>query len=191
MQADRSDAEFDIRHMLTASVVYQLPVGPGKRFKPDNRVVNNILGYWQLNAIASFTSGIPFTAMVSGDIANTGAGSGYMRPDLVSNNVYAPNQSPANWLNKAAFAIPALYTFGNVGRNTLRADWFKNLDLSIFRDFKITESKKLQFRAEMFNLTNTPTWGIPDSNISSQSFGQIFDTRSTERQIQLALKLYF
>ena len=191
LEASRSVAEFDLRHMLTVSMVYELPVGPGKRFKTDNRIVNGILGNWQLNAIATYTSGIPFTATLRGDIANIGAGSRYMRPDLVSNNVYASNQSPANWLNKAAFAIPALYTFGNVGRNTLRADSFKNLDLSIFRDFKFTESKKLQFRVEMFNLTNTPTWGVPDAGLSSTSFGQIFGTRSTERQIQFALKLYF
>jgi hypothetical protein len=73
----------------------------------------------------------------------------------------------------------------------LRADWFKNLDLSVFREFPVSESKRFEFRAEMFNSTNTPTWGTPVNNFNDPRYGRILSTRSVERQIQFALKFYF
>jgi hypothetical protein len=100
--------------------------------------------------------------------------------------------STQEWFNTAAFAPPAPFTFGDSGRNSLRADWFKNLDLSLFRDFPIGERRSLQFRAEAFNVTNTPTWGIPINDLNNHAqLGTITSTRSTERQLQLSLKLYF
>ena len=87
--------------------------------------------------------------------------------------------------------MPTAYTFGNEGRNDLRSDWFKNLDLSIFREFPVTESKRFEFRFEAFNLTNTPTWGIPNATVNQPLFGEVTSTRSVERQIQFALKFYY
>jgi hypothetical protein len=91
----------------------------------------------------------------------------------------------------SAFANPAPFTFGNMGRNSLRADWNKNLDLSLFRSFSISESKRFEFRAEAFNVTNTPVFAIPDNNLQDPNFGVVSSTASTERQLQLGLKLYF
>jgi hypothetical protein len=102
-----------------------------------------------------------------------------------------PVHSLGCWFNTAAFASPALYTFGNSGRNSLRANGFKNLDVSLFRDFPLGERRSLQFRAEAFNVTNTPTWGIPVNDLNNPTLGSITSTRSTERQLQLSLKLYF
>ncbi len=87
--------------------------------------------------------------------------------------------------------MPPPYTFGTLGRNALRADWFKNWDLSVFQRFPFTESKRQEFRFEMFNFTNTPTGGIPDQTFSDPAFGQVLNTRSIERQLQFALELYF
>jgi hypothetical protein len=78
-----------------------------------------------------------------------------------------------------------------LGRDTLRSDRFKNLDLSLFKQFPITESKRLEFRFETFNLTNTPVWNVPDVNISDAAFGTISSTANTARQLQFGLKLYF
>ena len=101
-------------------------------------------------------------------------------------------RAQAEWFNTAAFAPPAPFTFGNSGRNSLRANWFKNLDLSLFKDFPFNEKRSLQFRAEAFNVTNTPTWGIPVNDLNNPAkLGSINSTRSTERQLQLSLKLYF
>ena len=101
------------------------------------------------------------------------------------------NRGPDQWLNPGAFVNPAAFTFGNLGRNALRADWPRNFDLSLFREFPVSESKRFQFRTEFFNALNTPVFGAPDSTVGDQHFGQIFYTSNSARIIQFALKFYF
>jgi hypothetical protein len=98
-----------------------------------------------------------------------------------------------NPINPAAFANPAPGTFGDSGRNTLRADWGRNLDVSLFRSFSISESKRFEFRAEAFNATNTPVMGTPDNFLPDGPgfFGVVSSTANTERQMQIGLKFYF
>jgi Carboxypeptidase regulatory-like domain/TonB dependent receptor-like, beta-barrel len=189
---DRSVSSIDLTHILSAAWVWSLPFGSGRRFNSGNKAVNAVVGNWQVNGIMTMTTGLPFTVTVPGDIANTGNGGTYERPDLIGNPSLG-NPTILEWFNTAAFAVPAPFTFGNVGRNTLRGNWFKNLDLSVFREIPlpISETTRLQFRAEMFNSTNTPTWGNPVNNRTNTNFGKISSTRSTERQIQFSLKLYF
>lgn len=79
---------------------------------------------------------------------------------------------------------------GNLGRNTLRADW-EHLDLSLFRTFPIREDLRIQFRAETFNLTNTPVWGTPVGNYSNANFGRVLSVSNSPRQLQFTLKLFF
>lgn len=98
---------------------------------------------------------------------------------------------PEAWFNKAAFAAPKPFTYGNAGRNILRSQSLKNFDLSLFREDKITERIKLQFRGELFNAFNHPTFAIPQSVTTNPQFGQVSGTASTARQIQLGLKLLF
>jgi len=189
LNANKSVAGYDLTHNLTGSLAYQLPVGKGRRFN-INRAANYVFGDWALNGILTFTSGLPYNISVCGDIANTGNSSCYERPNLVGDPKIS-NPSRAQWFNPAAFALPAAYTFGNLGRNAYRADPYKNLDLSLFRDFPITESKRFEFRVEAFNLPNHPTWGVPNSVVNQNLFGVVQSTRSTERQIQFALKFYY
>ena len=194
LKGDRSVSGFDLTHDLTASAVAPLPFGRGKRFASSSHFVDDIVGNWQLNGILTLTSGVPYDVIISSDIPNVGnsaAWSGNVRANLVG-DPNLPSPSPKEWFNTAAFVQPPLYTFGTSGRNSLRADWFKNVDLSLFRDFPFTEKRKLQFRAEAFNLTNTPSWGIPVNDLNNpKQFGSITSTRSIERQLQLSLKLLF
>lgn len=187
---DKSVSGFDLTHDLSASWVYQLPFGKGRKFHSSSRVVNALAGGWAANGIMTLTSGVPYDLVVSGDIANTGNAGNYERLNVVGNPNLS-NPTPAEWFNTAAFSAPDRYTYGNLGRNALRADWYRNIDFSVFREFPITESKRFEFRAEMFNFTNSPTWGTPVNNISNRNFGKILGTRSTEREIQFSLKLYF
>ena len=78
-----------------------------------------------------------------------------------------------------------------MGRNAMRADGGKNLDLSLFRVFPIGERTRLEFRAEAFNTTNTPVWGAPVVNFSNANFGRVLNVANTPRQLQFALKLSF
>jgi len=185
--ADRSVAGIDLPQIVTASAMYQLPFGKGARFQSSNRVLDALIGGWELNAITTLTSGTPFTISYSGDEANTG--NNYQGVDQVG-NPHLSNPTIAEWFNKTAFAAPALYTYGDVPRNTLRTDWYRDLDLSVFRKFNI-ERTVLEFRAEAFNSTNTTVWGTPGSTLNSTTFGQVSSTASTQRELQFAAKLYF
>lgn len=200
LKNDKGPAGTDVPQLFSASWVYQLPFGKGQKYASSGGPLDYVVGGWTLNGILSFSSGIPFFVGASGDIAHIAANTAccalgfgnYERLDFLGGNPYAANKSPSQWLNPAAFAIPSLGTFGNLGRDTLRSDRFKNLDLSLFKQFPITESKRLEFRFETFNLTNTPVWNVPDVNISDgNKFGTISSTANTARQLQFGLKLYF
>jgi outer membrane receptor protein involved in Fe transport len=189
---DRSVSGFDLTHVLSVNWVYQLPIGKGKLLQTGNRALDYIIGNWQMNGITLLRSGQPFTVGISGDIANTGSvGSPfYERLNLVGN--YKPaNQRPEEWLVRSAFAAPAQYTFGNLGRNAFRSDWLKNVDLSIFRQFPIRERALFEFRAEAFNIFNLTTFGLPVNNFSSPNFGRVLSLANPPRQLQLGAKLFF
>jgi hypothetical protein len=191
--ADKSVSAFDLTHIFTASMVYELPFGKSRRFASHNIVVDYIAGGWQANAIVGLHSGTPYTLGVAGDIANTGNSNNtgyYERLNPIGDSNLS-NPTPAAWFNTKAFAVPANFTYGQLGRNTFRTDWSRNLDFSLFRDFPIRERLKLQFRAEAFNLTNTPVYAAPVANFSNANFGKVLSTGNSPRQMQLALKLRF
>jgi hypothetical protein len=132
---------------------------------------------------------VPFDVTINGDIANTG--NILERANLVLQNPYLPNKGPNGWLNPAAFAVPPDYTFGSLGRNSLRTDWTRNLDLSLFRHFPIGDKATIEFRAEAFNLTNTPIFGQPNSVLNAPNFGTINSISNSPRQVQFSLKALF
>jgi hypothetical protein len=171
--------------------VYNIPVGKGKSFSFHNGFLDYILGNWSVNGILSIYSGVPFEVdMANGDISNTGGST--ERANLLLANPYEPNIGPGlQYLNPAAFGTPPAYTFGNEGRNVLRSDSTKALDLSLFRDFPITERAKFELRADSFNLTNTPVFSAPQSTLGNPNFGIISSQANTPRQIQFALKFMF
>jgi hypothetical protein len=140
--------------------------------------------------IYTYGTGFPFTVFIPVDQANVGSGG--QRPDIVG-DMHVSNPTIDQWFNPAAFALPALYTFGSAGRNILRGPNFSNLDFSIMKNFRITEGSRVELRAEMFNAFNHPNFGYPGSTIGTSSVGKITSTvaGSTPRQIQLALRYVF
>jgi outer membrane receptor protein involved in Fe transport len=188
-QKDKGVAGFDLTHIFAASVVYELPFGKGRRWSTESKAVDALIGGWQLNGILSLSSGTPYDVQAPTQIANTNNISGALRPNIVGDpHAGATKLHP---INVNAFALPAPFTFGDMGRNSLRSDWHRDLDVSVFREFSFTESKRLEFRAEAFNVTNTPVFAMPDNNITDSNFGVVSSTANTERQLQLALKFYF
>jgi len=195
---DRSVAGFDLTHILSFNWVYDLPVGPGREYNPGNRVLSHIVGNWQFNGIANFTTGPPYSLCVEGDIANTSnvgqVCAGYERPNYAGQTVNLAHQSTAEWFNPSAFVAPPPFTFGQVGRNTMRSDGLSNLDLSVFRRFPLwSEQRNLEFRAEFFNAFNIVNYAAPNSDFSSATFGKVTSTYVTNRprQIQFGLKIIF
>jgi hypothetical protein len=176
------------------NVVYDVPIGTGRRFATSNKVMDYIIGGWQVNTIVQAHSGLPYNITADGDIANTGD-TGYERAELVGNPNLS-NRSAQEWFNTAAFAIPATYTYGNSGRNILRGPAFWNMDASLFRRFPFMEGKAFEFRAEAFNMPNTVILGQPGNDLTGANFGVITSTYGGangygSRIIQLGLKLTY
>ncbi len=199
LSADRANSDFDVRHRGVFSWTYELPAGKGKGFLGSIHGVSDILvSHWQLNGIVTLMSGQYFSP-VSG--TNTlGAGSGTQRPDAIRNgNLPASERTPTHWFDTAAFTTPGAYLFGNAGRNTLEGPGTKQADISLFKRFDLgaNERRYLQFRAEFFNIFNTPQFNNPAATIGVNTAGTIssagdpYSYQRTSRQIQLALKLYF
>jgi hypothetical protein len=176
-----------------------MPFGKGKRFlTAAPKPVELIAGGWQLNNIATFLTGLPFTPTMQTSSLNVGGGSQF--PNRIASGVLPSNQrSIDRWFDATAFAAPAQFAFGNSGRNVLYGPGTKQLDFSLFKSFALGEKgdRRLQFRAETFNTLNTPQFNNPSSVIGFAGVARITSSGSptvfqrTSRQIQMALKLYF
>ena len=188
-RADRGNSAYDIRHRGTISYTYRLPFGKGRPMLNHGGAADVLLGGWQTNGIVILQTGLPFTVAHAG--ANTG-GAGGSRPDFVRDATLPSGQrSLARWFDPTAFAVPAIYTFGNVGRDTLFGPGRWNVDMSLFKDFHLHERLVLQFRAEAFNVFNHPQFGQPNGTVGTSSAGTITSIVGNPRQMQLALRIQF
>ncbi len=172
------------------SWIYELPFGRGKQFV-TNTPVDYIIGGWQFNGIVNLRRGIPYHVTVPGDIANIFNSGTYLRANVVGDHKLS-DPTPERWINTDAFAAPAQFTFGNLGRNSLRPDWVRRFDLSLFRRFPIAgERVQFELRLEAFNAFNTPMFSNPNSNLASSNFGLVSGTQVPPRQLQLGGKIIF
>jgi hypothetical protein len=189
--SSRSVSGFDIPHVFSLAAVYALPLGYGKPWL-NQGVASRIFGNWQVNGIILARTGQAFTPVTNLDIANIGAltANTRARPDLIA-DPHLDDPTPAQWFNKSAFRAPPQYRFGSAGRNILRSDSLRDFALSLFREDKLTERLRLQFRVESFNLFNHPTFSVPQTTTTSPLFAAVGGTASNSRQIQLGLKLLF
>ncbi len=183
---ERANANYDLRHRLTVSYVWELPVGKGRAFLDRGGFANAVLGGWQTNGILTVQSGLPFTPVLQTSTTNTGTGS---RPDAAGTPTYPRTLN--RWFDPTVFAIPAQYTYGNAGRNILNGPGRWNWDMSLFKDFVIREDMKFQFRAEAFNIFNHPQFGLPNASIGNAQAGIISSTVGNPRQLQGALRFMF
>ncbi len=201
-KGDNGPAFFDAANIFSFSGYYDLPLGRGRMFGSGwNRITDTLAGGWKLGAVASLHSGFPVT-FSSTDAVNANARTAranHYRTLLIG------NRSANNWFGTTPSATPCAgpdngvcaygselpTEFGTAGVGTERAPGYRDLDAALSKAFAITEDKHLDFRADFFNVMNTTSLGPPNANVSSNALGQITTTTSTERQIQLALKLIF
>lgn len=186
LNSSRSQSTFNVPHNLVVSATYELPFGKGKPLATNNKVVDYIIGGWQVNALVQLRNNLPFSITIPGDLAGVGNPNTYMRPDVVGDWKIS-NPTIGKWFNTSAFALPAAYTYGNAGRNILRPDWMRRLDASMFRAFPITESMRFELRWETYGTTNTTIFNAPVSNFSAFNFGQVTGS-SGERSMQIGAK---
>lgn len=204
LRADRASGDHDIRHNFTFDLTYEVPslrhlVSGLPRALADG---------WRINGITQVRSGLPVNVTVTGGLFG-----GSLRPNLIPGVPIRPPdyRLPDRQFNPAAFAAPPPGQYGSLGRNALRGPGFAQVDLSLFKNFALTEKTSLQFRAEAFNVFNHPNFALPfsglqrdpikNSLVPTASFGQSFQTVGNElggllgaggpRQVQLALRVIF
>ena len=182
MAAEKASSSFDHRHRVVFSFVYVIPVVRTKNW------TRAAFGRWQAGGNFTVQSGAPFTVNISGDQANIGSGPA-QRPNISGDPNSGP-QSPNQWFNTSVFSLPALYTFGNAPRNAVIGPGAREFDLSLQKDVALSDSVKLQFRGEAYNVFNHPNFNIPNRIAFTPNFGKISSAQDS-RQMQLALKLVF
>lgn len=178
----------DVRHRFAVSMVYGIPAWK------QNSIVHAITKDWRLSAIYQAQSGFPFTVSVFGDTANAGTllGENPIRANYTGQPVFDGNSRTADrWFNPAAFATPPAFTFGNVGRNTVYGPGRQTLDLALQREFAMTETVKLQVRAEAFNALNHTNLGTPNRFVNTPQFGTITEAATPGREIQFGVRVSF
>jgi len=186
---------FDVRNRIVGSVLYELPIGKGKLLPVNSRVLNTLVGGWQVGSVFTHQSGAIATPQLGVD--NSGiqaAGGNFDRPNATGTSPYLSGSARSlnTWINKAAYISPTPGFFGNVSRGSFTGPGVTNLDTSLHKSIQMpfNEKHQLSIRFEAFNALNHPNWGIPNLNFSSSTFGRITSTGSM-RQLQLAAKYQF
>lgn len=186
LQRNKALAGYDRTSNFKLYGTYDLPFGRSQRWLTHG-FVNKIAGGWQLNGIMALVSGIPFTVSASATSLNSPGNAQTANQILPTVEIFG-GLTP--YFDTKAFAAPSgAGVFGNTGRNILRGPGYFNLDGSVFRNFRITERFKLQFRTEAFGLTNTPHFNNPGATIGG-GFGNITGS-SGQRQLRFAMKLNY
>jgi len=189
---ERGLSNQDVNYVLSSSALYELPFGRGKRWGSDvSKLMDYVIGGWQINAIYTLQGGTPFSITASGT-PNTA------RADLIG-KVHVNPGNLLNYVDAAAFAPPAkngagVYIApGTAGRDIVRGPGFSNMDFALFKNFPVTERIKGQFRVQAYNLTNTPHFSNPfDTNLNDNQIGKINSVLTNSwRQIELALRFTF
>lgn len=191
LQAERGLSDFDVRHRLVLSPVYELPFGRNKPFLTHGFGAA-LAGGWQLSGIAQVSTGRPFT-IANSDSNRSGSFNNVDRPNLVAD----PNMGPktkAQWFNTAAFVTQARGTFGNAGRNILVGPGYVNVDTAVQRTFPIVERVNLLVRAEAFNIFNKVNYlnplGTSTGALGAGSYGAL-TAANDPRQMQFSAKILF
>ncbi|MEO8132096.1 MAG: hypothetical protein ABI822_33680 [Bryobacteraceae bacterium] len=194
LRNERGLGGYDQPFNNTTTVLYDLPFGKGKAFGGDwNKAADVALGGWQVTFINTMNTGNPVNLSYSPASNFSVSGSPTYRPNLIGDpNLPSGQRTPQLWYNPATVVVPTdrSQPFGNAGRNIVRAPSFYQLDLGLHKDFPITETMKLSFRTEAFNLLNKTNFSAPNGNRSSSAFGSITSTYPA-RQMQFGLKLMF
>jgi len=191
-------SDFDRTHALKTTFSYDLPFGRGQRFGGSaGRMAHHVIGGWRMAGIFTLTSGRPFTVYsgqsTASNIVNSLADcAGCTRKDGAALNDSTGFVFYFDDAQRRKFSIPAAGSIGNTPRNFFESSRFVNFDASFAKHLKMGEKHNLEIRADVTNLTNTPTFGFPTATFTSATFGRIRDTvLSSSRKIQMGARVYF
>jgi outer membrane receptor protein involved in Fe transport len=206
LKNEKAVGSLDVPHIFVLSAGYELPFGPGKPWLTQNGIGSALFGGWQVNGIFYRRSGFTTDIRTSRIPAANQLFATINVPDVVSGqSLQVDNKGVDQWFNPSAFALPgsatsaagvSLIRFGNAQRRIGRGPGQSNLDFSLFKNFRAGERVTIQFRAEAFNLFNTPAFFLPSANstaltVGNANFGRLTSASATGRQVQMGLKVLF
>jgi hypothetical protein len=198
LHRDWGPSALNVANQASISAHYELPFGRGQHWLGSaSGVENKLVSGWQVNGIVTLLSGFPFTPQIGSNRSGDGDTRNPDRPSL-NPSFTGPVllQQLTRWYDPNAFVLPAVGTYGTLGRGTYNGPGLAEVDLSVFKNTSITERVALQFRTEFFNLLNRTNLGTPNATVFSNgaissSAGVITTLATTPRQIQFGLKLIF
>ena len=184
---ERDSSSGDMPNVTSFSGTFDLPAGHGHSFA-SRGIADTLLGGWQFNAIMSLQSGMPVTVTQATNF-NSFAGFSIQRPNLIGKPSLSPDgRSPARFFNTSAFATAPQFTIGSASRNPVRGPAYRDLDLALVKHSTLFRETGMEFRAELFNVTNTPAFAQPNGSFGSAAFGSITSTTTDPRVMQLAIR---
>jgi hypothetical protein len=187
VKRDHGLSSFDVAQRVVASFVWNLPFGKGEKFGGNaSGFKQAVIGGWQINGIYLLQGGFPIS-IYAADLGGVLDSFGTNRADIVG-DIHAGGGTITEWFNTAAFAQPALGSFGNSGRSILRGPGINNLDLALFKNFFLPKNAVLQLRVEAFNALNHPQWSGVSQTLYNANFGVVTSARDA-RIVQLGAKL--
>jgi hypothetical protein len=191
--AEWSRATIDTPARWTTAVNYELPFGKGRKFLSSNKLLDYAVGGWSINFQTTMQTGFPLA--ISQNNLNSAIGTSAQRPNATGTS---PETSGSledrlgSYISKAAFTTAPQFTFGNISRTlAMRGPGIGNVDFSLFKNFQFFERFRAQFRCEVFNLTNTPQFYGPQTNVNSSTFGQITQQANFSRIFQMGVRMEF
>ena len=189
----RGPQDADRRFVLVFSHVWELPFGNGRAYMNKKGPADAVLGGWRISGIETVESGQPFTPVVGNGASILNTGDATLTPNITG-NPYSGAKTRQMWFNPAAYEAPALmplYTFGDVGRNSLRGPGYFTFDLSLSKTFKFTERFGFELQGEAFNAFNRTNLGGPNNAIDSSTAGLISSISGNMRRLQVGGTLRF
>ncbi len=185
---ERDSSSGDMPNVTTFSGIYDLPAGRNHRFASD-ALSSAFLGGWSLNAIMTLQSGMPITVTQATN-NNSFAGVALQRPNIITSPTLPANQqTPSHFFNTAAFATAPTFTFGDASRNPVRGPTFRDFDIALVKHTHLPRETDAEFRAEIFDIANTPAFAQPNGSFGSAAFGSITSTTTDPRVVQFAIRL--
>ncbi|MEX2264878.1 MAG: TonB-dependent receptor [Bryobacteraceae bacterium] len=194
LSRDRSISAHDLPHSFVSALVYELPVGRGRKIGADlPKAADALLGGWQVSSIVRLGSGLPLLFTAPNNLGPFGFS--LQRPNIANlKDLKIPNPTPDRWFNAEPLTLPGAFELGNMTRwvPNVRFGPTKHADLAVMKNFRWRESVRIQFRGEFFNLTNTPQFGRANTTLGNPNIGQVTGTTNVgNRNTQLGLRVQF
>jgi hypothetical protein len=194
---ERDSSNGDMPNVLSLSTIYNLPAGRGHNFASSG-IASALLGGWSLNTIFLMQSGMPVTVTQA---TNNNAFAGFVlqRPNIIGKtSLPASQRTPQRFFNTAvpgdptrpgAFQTAPAFVIGNASRNPVRGPAYRDFDIALVKNTSLPKEMVIQFRAELFNITNTPAFAQPNGSFGSAAFGSITSTTTDPRVAQFAIRI--